>query len=146
MLDLSSIQVHSSVANLKGGDKQFWLRINRHEVEQYYYDYGAEAVCKRYKMAPATLERFLKRRGREERQTKLSKNDRWVYRAAMESVREVKQKVARLEEWRAEVTPVIEFGRALLNTTMDSLQSQSQKYLAKDDNLRLDNFIGKLKK
>ena len=134
------------LVNMKGGTKQFWLRVHRQEVESFYFEHGAEATMKEFNLMPATLDRFWSRKNEDIRQNRLSKNDRWVYGAAMESVREVKHRVAKLEAWREEVTPIIELGQALVNATVGSITSNVASPALPDGVLSLDNNGAKLKK
>lgn len=134
------------LANMKGGEKQFWLRTHRGEVDNYYFEHGAEATMKEFNMIQSTLERFLSRRGLDNRANKLSKNDRWVYTAAMESIREVKREVREIKDWIENVNPVIEVGQALINATMGQIQAKVDSTTLPEGNLSLDDFTGKLKK
>jgi len=47
---------------MKGGEKQFWLRVHHREIEQFYYEHGPDATMREYNMRPPTLERFLNRK------------------------------------------------------------------------------------
>lgn len=108
--------MRTEVIGLNGGSKQFWLRMHRKDVEQFYYANGPEATMAEFNIYPDTLERFLARKGREERSIqRLSDSDRYVLRMAMESNRDLKRRLADLEVWREEVEPVIQVTQALIN-------------------------------
>lgn len=139
---MNKVEVHPGVKGLRGGNKQMWLRTNRGEVEQYYHQNGPDATLKRFNMREDTLKRFFARRGDEIRITKLSENDRYVMRVAMEGIREVKRRVSDLEEWKAEIEPIIQVGRGIIST-LGSGYIQSQKIQGKKDPLSLADLRGK---
>lgn len=134
------------LVGLNGGKKQFWLRLHRKEVEEFYFKHGPEATMKEFCLRPATLERFFDRKGHEERATRLSENDRWVLRMANEGIRDVKRHLRQLEEWKEEVQPVIDVGQSLINATMAKIRQQSGYPTLSKDPLRIANLGGKSEK
>lgn len=100
---------------MKAGDKRMWLRLHRKEVENFYFANGREATLKEFNMMPATLDRFFARKNEDVRINRLSENDRWVYKAAMEVHREDSRRISKLEDWRDETEPIIALGRAIVN-------------------------------
>lgn len=138
--------MRSDLVGLSGGKKQFWLRVNRPAVMDFYFKHGPVATMTEFGMGQQTFERFLAREHRDIELNRLSKNDKWVFNAAMERSRELAGRISRLEEWKAEAEPVINVGRALLDATSARLQLQSGKSLPNDELLKLGNFGGKSKK
>ena len=136
---MPDIEVHPDVIGLSGGLKQFWLRCNRGLVEAYYHQHGPDATLKYFNLRQETLQRFFDRRSQDVKLTRLSENDRWVYRAAMESIRDVKRRVARLEEFREEIEPVIQVGRGII-ATLGQLQDGSRESLKKSPALQLTDL------
>lgn len=134
--------VYPEVKGLTGGVKQLWLRTHRAEVEAYYQQYGPDATLKRFNMRQDTLKRFFERRGHDIRVTKLSENDRYVLRVAMEGQRELKRRVSALEEWQSEVEPIITIGRGIVST-LGQVQTQSRKMPKKKEDLLLTDLRGK---
>lgn len=59
--------MREELRGLNGGNKQFWLRTHRKEVEQYYFDSGPEATMEEFNLRQPTLERFLSRKGRDDK-------------------------------------------------------------------------------
>lgn len=140
------IEVHPDLVGLKGGKKQFWLRINRGEVELFESKHGREATLTRFNMSLDTYERFQGRKGREETPPKrLSENDRWVYTTSMESIRELRREVRDLQEWREkEATPVIRVGQAFLNATMGFAKAKVEESAVPEYLLNLRNSAEKV--
>lgn len=138
---MMEIEVHPEVIGLKAGLKQMWLRMHRAEVEAYYHEHGPDATRQRFNMTENTLKAFWDRRGKDIRMTKWSQSDKEVYQVLMEGQREIKRRVSRLEEWQAEIEPVIQVGRGLV-ATLGQLQAQSQISGENQAVARLDN-IGK---
>lgn len=138
--------MRKELEGLTGGLKQLWLRGNRGEVEAFFFKNGHEATCKEFNLRSLTLERFFARKGYDERAKKLSENDRYVLRIAMEGERELKRRISRLEEWQVEVQPVIEVGKALIGATMAGIQIPSGKTPLLKDPLQLADFGEKSEK
>lgn len=131
------------LVDLRGGKKYYWLRTHRKEVEDYYIQNGPNAPMAEFNMQSDTLARFFERNNNDIRLTKLSQSDKWVLRVAMEGIREVKRRISELEEWRAEVTPIIDLGKAFIKATMGKTKYRIESYAAPDDALRLDDLGGK---
>lgn len=131
---------------LKAGPKQKWLRLHRSEVERYYFRYGPELTMAEFNLKQDTLERFLKRKGDDERITRLSENDKWVLRIANEGLRDVKRRLLVVEEFIEDATPVIELGRSIIKVAVGSIETKVGKTPLLKDNLSLANFSGELKK
>ena len=147
-------KVHPEVIGLNGGKKQFWLRINRKMVENYYCAYGPEKTCEYFKMSLDTLQRFFDRKANDARLNKLSENDRYVLRMAMESTRALRSEVNRdlgeaskrivaLEEFQFEAMPVIQLVRSLAITTMGKIRGKVEPPALPDLPLELDDFVEK---
>jgi hypothetical protein len=137
--------MRSELSGLNGGSKQFWLRTHRKEVEAYYFERGAEATMAEYNMVQATLERFLQRKGREERITRLSQADKSVMEYSRQGIAEVRGRIRDLEDWRAQVSPVIELGQAFLNATMQSVKAKVDDTPLSENALSLMQLSGKSK-
>jgi len=135
--------MRSELSGLKGGKKQIWLRLHRKEVEAFYYAHGAEATLAEFNMSQTTLEDFFKRKNTDERNTRLSQADRYIMEYARQSAAEVRARVRVLEDWRAEVTPIIEVGRALLNATMQPVISKVENTPLSNDPLSIKQLSGK---
>lgn len=128
------------LVKMKGGPKQHWLRVHRREIEDYYYKNGPDATMAEFNLMPSTLERFWSRRNEDIRLNRLSANDKWVYGAAMDAVRDVKKRVAKLEQWQEEVTPVIQVGQALIDATMGRITAKVESPALPDAVYSLDNL------
>ena len=137
--------MRTELIGLKGGSKQHYIRLHYREIKEYYFQHGAEATRREFRLEQQTLEALLQREGYYSRLNKLSENDKWVYRAAMDVNRDTNRRVAVLERWREEVEPVIEIGRGIV-ATLAQLQPQSQKKIKPADPLSLADFGGKLRK
>jgi hypothetical protein len=135
--------MRAELQGLNGGSKQFWLQTHRKEVEQYYFQHGPDATLVEFNMRQATLERFLARKGNDDRINRLSEADRWVLRVTNEGIRETKRRVSELESWRVEVEPVIAMGKALIDITKVQIKAKVESLALPQDSLRLTNFGGK---
>lgn len=124
---------------LSGGAKQLWLRSHRAEVDEFYRRHGPDATMAEYGMRAATLARFLLRRQKDIRINKMSEADRMVLRIAMEGDRELKRRIARLEEWQTAVEPVIQVGRGII-ATLAGFKGKVEQLPVKDNPLSLANF------
>lgn len=109
---------------MKGGQKQFWLRVHRSEVEKYYHANGPEATMEEFCMSQATLERFWNRRGQDIQRNKWSQSDKEVYQVLMEGIRVERGRIRKLEEWRADVDPFIQSARSLLAATLGRIEGK----------------------
>ena len=145
VMGIMRAEVHPGVAGLSGGKKQFWLRCNRKEVENFYGAFGPDDTLIRFNLKQDTLQRFFERQVRDLRLNKLSEADRWVMRVCNEGIRECKRRLADLEDWQAKVEPVIQVGQGII-ATLNQLQSESQQLPPKTDTLRLADLAGKSKK
>lgn len=125
-----TLEVHPGVKHLKGGAKQFWLRTNRPEVENFYSAYGPDATMKRYNMRPDTLRRFFERQDRDIKLNRLTEADRWVMRICNEGIRECRRRLRDLEEWKEDIEPVIQIGKGII-TVLGNQRVQSRVYLKK---------------
>lgn len=108
--------MRDEVKGLKGGKKQFWLRVHRKEVENYYSAYGPEATMSEFNISADTLERFFQRKNGEINMAKLSEADRWVLTLSQEGLRELKGRVKNLEDWQQEMIPIFELGKNIAST------------------------------
>lgn len=133
------------LAGMKRGTKQMWLRVNRRQVENFYMVHGPEATMAEFNMMPATLERFFSRKNEDIRLNRLSENDRWVLKAAMEHDRAISRRVSELERWKEEVTPIINVVQALINATMGKIKAIVDSPAMLERYFRRNNFGGKLK-
>jgi hypothetical protein len=137
--------MRSELNGLKGGGKQFWLRTHRKEVETYYFEHGPDDTMREFNLRQATLERFLSRKGRDDRINKLTEADRWVLKVANEGIREVRRRVADLEDWRFKVEPVLAVGQALIDATMVKVKAKVENTPLPADPLSLKQLSGKSK-
>lgn len=141
------------VIGLSGGKKQFWLRVHRREVENYYYAHGPEATMAEFGLLARTLDGFLARKSKDDRINRLSDNDRYVLRLSMEAsrtvasrVRLLEDRVETLENWWDEEKPLFDLGRAYLKVTMPEFLSKVEVPALLNDPLKLDRLCGELKK
>ena len=140
--------MRKELEGLKGGSKQFWLRIHRGEVERFLALHGENATCREFNMEPDTLERFQQRKADDVKLTKLSQADRTVLSITMAGIRDLKARVRDLEEFRDEAMPAI----SLINHFVEASGQQIQKIIVshrkqlKPDPLRIDNPVEKLRK
>ena len=119
--------------NLKGGQKQAWLRLHHKEVRSYYAEYGAAATMLEFNLEAATLERFLSREVKDFQPTKLSEADRWVLRISNEGLRDLRHRIVELEDFLKEAEPVIKMGQGII-ATLAQLQPQSRGKQPKNGN------------
>lgn len=116
--------MRTELIGLKGGRKQQWLRLHRKEVEKCYFERGPEVTMAEYGMGNDTMIRFMERSNKETAITRLSQADRWVLEASRAGTAEVRGRVLDLEDWRTEVQPIIDVGKALINATMRNIEAK----------------------
>jgi hypothetical protein len=133
------IEVHPEVIGLKGGSKQFFLRIHRGEIERYYEDNGEQATLKRYNLRQSTLQTFFERRNIDLKINKMTQWDREVLRLAMTGDAELRGRVNKLESWKKEIMPAIELLQKLIEALGDKIQLTT-KSETDDDPLKLTDF------
>lgn len=131
---------HPELAGMKRGDKQLWLRLHHKEVEDYYLQHGFEATMAEYNLVKKTLTRFLNRKYDDRQFDRLSQADRSVMAWCRQGLADIRREVRDLQDWRAEATPVIAVGRALIEATMAKAPALSE------DPLNIKQLSGKLKK
>jgi hypothetical protein len=133
--------MRNELQGLKGGSKQFWLRLHRKEVEDFYFLHGPEDTMAEFNMKQATLVRFFERKGRDDRFNRLSESDRWVLRVAKQGLADLTRRINELEGWREEVSPVLAVGQALIDSTMVRIKAKVENKPLPADPLKLDNFV-----
>jgi hypothetical protein len=114
----------AELIGLKAGKKQQWLRLHRREVDEFYFKNGAEATKAEYGMGQATLERYLDRSHKDTVLNRLSQADRYVLEMTKAGISEVRGRVRDLEDWKEQVQPIIDVGRALINSTMRDIEAK----------------------
>lgn len=132
----------AELLGLNGGKKQFWLRIHRKEVENYYYTHGAAATMKEYNLRTDTLARFFERAGDDNRKLKLSQADKYILEYARLCAADLRKRITIIEGWAQKAAPVIALGQALIDATTTRINIKVEAPALPKDELRLNNLIG----
>lgn len=144
---MPDIQVHPECAGrVNGGTKNQWLRLHRPEIESYYHVHGPDDTKIRFNMTDKTFYAFWQRQSEDVKLNKLSEADRWVMRICNAGTAEVRRRVNELEDWRADVEPVIEAGRILIQATSTFLEAKVGNTALLEAANRLNNSGEKSKK